>query len=115
MEPVPHFRAFLEYSIHLNNLQHLVEVKPNVVGGSKARSACNEPSNLQPPISNLQPPAFYLKPKITLPDDFRLKLLSGSSDEDSLLEDAFAVVREASKRVLGMRHFYCQMVGEALF
>ena len=71
--------------------------------------------NFQPPKSNLQPPAFYLKPKITLPDDFRLKLLSGSSDEDSLLEEAFAVVREASKRVLGMRHFDCQMVGEALF
>ncbi|GAX85604.1 hypothetical protein CEUSTIGMA_g13019.t1 [Chlamydomonas eustigma] len=30
-EPVPHFRAFLEYNLHLNNLQHLVEVKPNVV------------------------------------------------------------------------------------
>ena len=31
MEPVPHFRAFLEYSIALNNLQHLVTVLPNVV------------------------------------------------------------------------------------
>ena len=30
-EPVPHFRAFLEYNVHINNFQHLVEVKPNVV------------------------------------------------------------------------------------
>ncbi len=30
-EPVPHFRAFLEYNIHLNNVQHLVDVRPNVV------------------------------------------------------------------------------------
>ncbi len=30
---------------------------------------------------------------------------------DSLLPDAFAVVREASKRVMGMRHFDVQMVG----
>ncbi|MFA5516726.1 MAG: preprotein translocase subunit SecA [Desulfuromonadales bacterium] len=30
---------------------------------------------------------------------------------DSLLPEAFAVVREASKRVLGMRHFDVQMIG----
>ncbi|HLX24778.1 MAG TPA: DEAD/DEAH box helicase, partial [Usitatibacter sp.] len=30
---------------------------------------------------------------------------------DSILPEAFAVVREASKRVLGMRHFDVQMVG----
>ena len=30
-EPVPHFRAFLEYNVHVNNLQHLVEVRPNIV------------------------------------------------------------------------------------
>ena len=30
---------------------------------------------------------------------------------DDLLPDAFAVVREASKRVLGMRHFDVQLIG----
>ena len=30
---------------------------------------------------------------------------------DSLLPEAFAVVRESSKRVMGMRHFDVQMVG----
>jgi preprotein translocase subunit SecA len=43
-------------------------------------------------------------------DDFRARLADGAS-EDDLLEEAFATVREASKRVLGMRHFDVQMVG----
>ena len=30
---------------------------------------------------------------------------------DEILPDAFAVVREASKRVLGMRHFDVQLIG----
>ena len=33
-EPVPHFRAFLEYNIHVNNLQHLVEVQTDIVSHS---------------------------------------------------------------------------------
>ncbi len=49
--------------------------------------------------------------------EFRLKLekASQSSSElslmDDLLPDVFAVVREASKRVLGMRHFDVQLMG----
>jgi preprotein translocase subunit SecA len=41
---------------------------------------------------------------------FRLKLEEGKTLDD-LLAEAFATVREASKRVLGMRHFDVQMVG----
>ena len=43
-------------------------------------------------------------------DEFRQRL---EKDEtlDALLPEAFAVVREASKRVMGMRHFDSQMVG----
>ncbi|MGN8160302.1 preprotein translocase subunit SecA, partial [Salinisphaera sp. SWV1] len=41
---------------------------------------------------------------------FRQRLADGASLDD-LLEDAFAVVREAAKRVLGMRHFDVQLVG----
>ena len=37
--------------------------------------------------------------------------LEGGETLDKLLPEAFAVVREASKRVLGMRHFDVQMVG----
>ncbi len=41
---------------------------------------------------------------------FRLKLAEGKTLDD-LLPEAFATVREASRRVLGMRHFDVQMVG----
>eukprot|EP00798_Chlamydomonas_sp_ICE-L_P008195 gene8195-1457_t len=37
-EPVPHFHAFLEYSVHLNGLRHLVDMRKNVIsheGGGK--------------------------------------------------------------------------------
>jgi preprotein translocase subunit SecA len=39
------------------------------------------------------------------------KKLAGGAALDSILPEAFAVVREASHRVLGMRHFDVQMVG----
>jgi preprotein translocase subunit SecA len=42
--------------------------------------------------------------------ELRKKVTDGAS-LDSVLPEAFAVVREASKRVLGMRHFDVQMVG----
>jgi preprotein translocase subunit SecA len=42
--------------------------------------------------------------------EFRSRLEQGET-LDKLLPEAFAVVREASKRVLGMRHFDVQMVG----
>lgn len=43
-------------------------------------------------------------------DEFKARLAKGET-LDSLLPEAFATVREASKRVLGMRHFDVQMVG----
>ena len=43
-------------------------------------------------------------------DELRQKLAAGSALDD-LLPEAFAVVREAGKRVLGMRHFDVQLVG----
>jgi preprotein translocase subunit SecA len=43
-------------------------------------------------------------------DEFRTRLDNGATLDD-LIEDAFAVVREAGKRVLDMRHFDVQLVG----
>lgn len=43
-------------------------------------------------------------------DAFRERLAGGEA-LDALLPEAFATVREASKRVMGMRHFDVQMVG----
>ncbi|OYW26864.1 MAG: preprotein translocase subunit SecA [Caulobacter sp. 12-67-6] len=42
--------------------------------------------------------------------EFKARLEKGETLDD-LLNEAFAVVREASKRVLGMRHFDVQLVG----
>ncbi|PJA31482.1 MAG: preprotein translocase subunit SecA [Zetaproteobacteria bacterium CG_4_9_14_3_um_filter_53_7] len=42
--------------------------------------------------------------------EFRQRLSDGAS-VDELMPEAFAVVREASSRVLGMRHFDAQLVG----
>ncbi len=42
--------------------------------------------------------------------EFRARLERGESVDD-LLHEAFAVVREASKRTLGMRHFDVQLIG----
>ncbi|MEO1873290.1 MAG: preprotein translocase subunit SecA, partial [Cobetia sp.] len=42
--------------------------------------------------------------------EFRERLAQGEH-LDKLLPEAFATVREASKRIMGMRHFDTQMVG----
>jgi len=43
-------------------------------------------------------------------DEFKQRIAAGES-LDKLLPEAFAVVREAAKRVLGMRHYDVQMIG----
>ena len=43
-------------------------------------------------------------------DEFKARLANGETLDD-ILPEAFAVVREAGKRVLGLRHFDVQMIG----
>ncbi|HEX9627673.1 MAG TPA: DEAD/DEAH box helicase, partial [Acidiferrobacterales bacterium] len=45
--------------------------------------------------------------------EFRQRLANGES-LDALMPEAFAVVREAGKRTLGMRHFDVQLIGGAV-
>ncbi len=60
-----------------------------------------------------------LEPKYQAMDDETLKAQTGVLKErlangettDDILYDAFAVLREASKRILGMRHFRVQIIG----
>ena len=60
-----------------------------------------------------------LEPEIQKLTDAQLKAKTGEFKErlekgetlDDILTEAFAVVREASKRVLGMRHFDVQLIG----
>ena len=60
---------------------------------------------LEPAMEKLSDEALRAKT-----DEFKARYGKGET-LDQLLPEAFAVVREASKRVLGMRHFDVQMVG----
>src|SRR5918993_6128438 len=46
-------------------------------------------------------------------DEFRARLAKGETLDD-LMPEAFAVVREAGRRVLNMRHFDVQIIGGAV-
>ncbi len=69
------------------------------------RKQVNQINNLEPQISALSDEALQAKTQ-----EFRDRLAKGASLDD-LLPEAFAVVREAGKRVFGMRHFDVQMLG----
>jgi preprotein translocase subunit SecA len=60
---------------------------------------------LEPAMQQLDDPAFRAKS-----DELRAKL-AGDTEVDDVLEEAFAVCREAARRVLGMRHFDVQLIG----
>lgn len=60
---------------------------------------------LEPEISGLSDARLRAKT-----DEFRLRLTKGETLDD-LLPEAFAVVREAARRVMGLRHFDVQLMG----
>ncbi|MCX7514007.1 preprotein translocase subunit SecA [Frateuria sp. STR12] len=60
---------------------------------------------LEPEFEKLDDAALRAKT-----DEFRERLAKGET-LDKLLPEAFAVVREGAKRVLGMRHYDVQMIG----
>ncbi|WP_144635904.1 preprotein translocase subunit SecA [Bordetella genomosp. 13] len=69
------------------------------------RKLVNQINGLEPQISALSDEALSAKTQ-----EFRNRHQQGTSLDD-LLPEAFAVVREAGKRVFGMRHFDVQMLG----
>ena len=72
----------------------------------KKYSAVVEKINaLEPQISALSDEELKNKTQ-----EFKNRLQNGETEND-ILPEAFAVVREASKRVLGMRHFDVQLIG----
>lgn len=44
-------------------------------------------------------------------EKFKEQVLSGEKNENDILNDVFAIVRETSKRTLNMRHFDVQLIG----
>ncbi len=65
-------------------------------------------NELEPSIKGLTDEQMLLKT-----NEFSSRLDSGET-EDDLLPEAFALVREASVRTLGMRHFDAQLIGGAV-
>ena len=62
-------------------------------------------------INALEPSMAYLTDEQLQAKTSKLKLqVQHGKDLDVLLPEAFAVVREASKRVLNMRHYDVQLV-----
>ncbi len=71
----------------------------------RVKPLVNKINELEPDIEKLSDKELRGKT-----DEFKGRLEKGETLDD-LLPEAFAVVREASKRVLGMRHFDVQLIG----
>ncbi len=71
----------------------------------KLRKIVDQINKLEPQFESLQDEELKAK---TI--EFRARLEQGE-DLDNLLPEAFATVREASKRIYNMRHFDVQMIG----
>lgn len=71
----------------------------------RIRSIVEEINGLEPELLSLSDTSLRAKT-----EEFKARLADGETLDD-ILPEAFAVVREASKRVLGMRHFDVQMIG----
>jgi len=71
----------------------------------RIRSIVEEINGLEPSLLSLSDTSLRAKT-----EEFKGRLAKGETLDD-ILPEAFAVVREASKRVLGMRHFDVQMIG----
>ena len=68
-------------------------------------ATCAPPTQLEHEIKPLTDEALRAKT-----EEFRARLKAGATLDD-LLPEAFAVVREAALRTLGMRHFDVQLIG----
>lgn len=71
----------------------------------KMRSIVEEINSLESSLNSLSDASLAAKTQ-----EFKNRLAKGETLDD-ILPEAFAVVREASKRVLGMRHFDVQLIG----
>lgn len=92
-------------------IKMLLKLAGNIFGSSNDRILKAHQRDVQ--IINSFEPALaalsddQLKAKTA---EFKLKLANGAK-LDSILHEAFAVVREAAKRTIGLRHFDVQMIG----
>src|SRR3972149_3487039 len=85
-----------------------------IFGGNPNKRAIDKYSEVIAGVNELEPEfdeeALSDQQLAAKTGEFRLRLKNGESLDD-LLPEAFAAVREASKRTLGMRHFDVQIIG----
>lgn len=89
----------------LKQLMKMVFGDPNKKELKVCQGYVDKINALEPEISGLSDARLRAKT-----DEFRLRLTKGETLDD-LLPEAFAVVREAAKRVMGLRHFDVQLMG----
>ncbi len=89
----------------LEHLMKLVFGDPNKKELKVCQGYVDKINALEPEISGLSDARLRAKT-----DEFKLRLGKGETLDD-ILPEAFAVVREASRRVLGLRHFDVQLIG----
>jgi len=84
----------------------------SVVGGDPNKRAIEKYTSIVDQINALESQFEMLSDEAlsAKTDEFRSRL-ANSETLDDLLVEAFATVREASKRTLGMRHFDVQLIG----
>lgn len=79
---------------------------PNARYVAKLRPVIDEINKLETPVASLT--NDDLKAKTV---SFKERLANGESTLDEILPEAFAIVRETAKRVLGQRHYDVQLMG----
>lgn len=89
----------------LEQLMKLVFGDPNAKELKVCRAYVDKINALEPDMQALSDARLRAKT-----DEFRLRLTKGETLDD-LLPEAFALVREAARRVLGLRHFDVQLIG----
>ncbi len=101
----------MQYWDYFFNIEGMFTILKKIIGTKNDREIkrlipiVERVNSFEPAISSL--PDIQLKGKT---EEFRNRLEAGETLDD-LLPEAFAVVREVSKRVLGMRHFDVQIMG----
>lgn len=89
----------------LKNLVKILGGDPNKRTINKLAQIADEINTYEPTFEKLSDEALRAKT-----DEFRRRLAKGETLDD-ILPEAFAVVREASKRTIGLRHYDIQLIG----
>jgi preprotein translocase subunit SecA len=83
-----------------------------MIGGDPNQKKLQELAELAEYINSLEPEfeALSMEQLAAKTNEFRIRLAKGESLDD-ILPEAYATVREVSKRTIGLRHYDVQMIG----